>query len=86
MPHTRALDRQGGVNAHLEAGVLVAQMGWAPATEAWFQHAVQQLGWSGRATHRVLRVARTIADLAASPSVERDHLAEAIQYRRVLVV
>ena len=84
--HARALDRQGGVNAHLEAGVLVAQMGWAPATETWFQHAVQQLGWSGRATHRVLRVARTIADLAASPSVERDHLAEAIQYRRVLVV
>jgi magnesium chelatase family protein len=42
------------------------------------------MGWSGRSTHRSLKVARTIADLAGSDSVEAVHVAEAVQYRRVL--
>jgi magnesium chelatase family protein len=43
--------------------------------------AVEQLGLSARAYHRVLRVARTVADLAAAEYIESAHLAEAIQYQ-----
>ncbi|MEJ2325966.1 MAG: YifB family Mg chelatase-like AAA ATPase, partial [Chromatiaceae bacterium] len=45
--------------------------------------ALAQLGLSARAYHRVLKVARTIADLAASPDITTVHLSEAIGYRRL---
>ena len=43
--------------------------------------AMQQMQMSARAYHRVLKLARTIADLADSDKIETQHLAEAIQYR-----
>jgi magnesium chelatase family protein len=43
--------------------------------------AMQQLQMSARAYHRILKLARTIADLAGSDEIETSHLAEAIQYR-----
>lgn len=54
------------------------------AGEQLLQAVMQRLHWSARAYHRVLKVARTIADLAAAPSITSQHVAEAIQYRRAL--
>jgi magnesium chelatase family protein len=46
--------------------------------------AMAHMHWSARAYHRVLKVARSIADLAGSPRVCFDHVSEAVQYRRGL--
>ena len=51
--------------------------------ERLLRHAVSELGLSARAHDKVLRVARTIADLAGEEHVSATHLSEAIQYRRL---
>ena len=50
-------------------------------SERLLERAMQQQGLSARAHDRILKVARTIADLEANPQVESKHIAEAIQYR-----
>jgi magnesium chelatase family protein len=81
---TRALARQGCTNAALQGQSIDAHVALAPAALALLHQAASRLGWSGRGTHRTLKVARSIADLAASEEVGPAHVAEAIQYRRVL--
>ena len=73
--------RQGKCNARLRA----SEMGLCRATrqaETLLSQAMARLALSARAYHRVLKVARTIADLAGSDTVEACHMSESIAYRR----
>ena len=79
-----AVARQGVPNARLEGDALDAHTALGDASSAFLQAASARLGWSARTHHRVLRIARTIADLAGEPMLRTPHLAEAIQHRRVL--
>ena len=79
-----AMARQGCTNAALQGQAIDTQARLNDKARTLLQKAATQLGWSGRSTHRSLKVARTIADLAASDTIEAAHVAEAVQYRRVL--
>ena len=61
-----------------------AQLQLDDAALKFLQVAATRLGWSGRSTHRALKVARTIADLAGAHSTQVAHVAEAMQYRQAL--
>lgn len=78
----RQLQRQGKPNQALNVSE-IDQLCRADAEgERLLQQALNKFQWSARAYHRVLKVARSIADLDASSRVLRPHVAEAIQYRR----
>jgi magnesium chelatase family protein len=78
----RATARQGKPN-HALAGQEIDQHSLLePSASKFLQSAATQLGWSARGTHRTLKIARTIADLADAQCVQLTHVAEAMQYRR----
>ena len=68
-------------NAQMRPRLLRQHCALSPGCQALMRHALDQLGLSVRAHDRILRLARTIADLAACPEIEEAHLAEAIGYR-----
>ena len=80
----RALSRQGCPNQRLQGRDLDQHALLEDAAAAFLQAAATRLGWSARATHRAIKVARSIADLAGSERIAVAHVAEAMQYRRAL--
>jgi magnesium chelatase family protein len=68
-------------NAQLDARLTRLYCRPDSATAAILEATIRRLGLSGRAYHRILRVARTIADLEGAPTLEPSHVAEATQFR-----
>jgi magnesium chelatase family protein len=79
----RALARQRKPNALLATREIDRHCAADAQGEILLKQAISRLGLSARAYHRILKVARTIADLAGVESVAGSHVAEAIQYRRL---
>lgn len=77
----RQLARQGHLNATLEGKSLRAIAALSRTGEALLATAVTRMHLSVRGVSRVLRVARTIADVAHTEHISRDHVAEALQFR-----
>lgn len=77
----RQLHRQGCANAFLDLAGLRQHCSLQAADQQWLETACERLALSLRAAHRVLKVARTLADLEDVTDINRQHLAEAMHYR-----
>jgi len=77
------LARCGSTNARLDQAQTDAYCRLVSRDSALLERAVDSLQLSARSLHRILRVARTIADLAGAAEIQTPHLTEAIGYRRL---
>ena len=77
----RQLQRQGCANAFLDLPGVRTQCRLSDMDNSWLEAACERMTLSLRAAHRLLKVARTLADLEQVHNIERKHLAEALQYR-----
>ncbi|RIH90451.1 Competence protein ComM [Calidithermus terrae] len=76
--------RQGKLNSELLGRALRQHTPLSPSGEALLHAATKRLALTARSYDRILRVARTIADLAGAEGIGEAHLAEALTYRRSL--
>src|SRR5450759_1710972 len=81
--HRVQIDRQGKANSALSTREIDKWCRPDTAAEGLLRQAIARLNLSARAYHRVLKLARTIADLARSEAIAAVHVAEAIQYRKL---
>ncbi|MEP1448474.1 MAG: YifB family Mg chelatase-like AAA ATPase [Paraglaciecola sp.] len=79
--HQLQLNRSGKTNAQLGSKEVEQYCKLDKSEQLFLQQAVEKLGLSLRTYHRVLKVARTIADLTDSSNISRQHLGEALNYR-----
>jgi magnesium chelatase family protein len=79
----RQVKNRGKCNALLNPRELEKQIQFASGAEDFILAVLEKLKFSARAYHRILRVSRTIADLADSQQVTQQHLSEALSYRRL---
>jgi len=79
----RQLQRSGTLNSRLDHRQLEQACRLQAADRQLLQQAMEHLNLSARAYHRILKVARSIADLEGTPEIRPEQLAEAINYRRL---
>jgi len=77
------LQRTGKCNAQMDVKEIEATCQLNDTEKKFLMNAIERLNLSSRAYHRVLKVARTIADLRVSKNIEMTDLAEAVNYRRL---
>jgi magnesium chelatase family protein len=81
--YQRQLNRQQKNNSRLSVKEIDRYCALDAASENLLKQGISRLNLSARAYHRILKVARTIADLAGVEKINNQHIAEAIQYRRL---
>ena len=79
----RQLARNGTPNHAMTSAQTDDSCRLGPAGRRLLEQALERLGLSARAYHRILKLGRTIADLAEQDDIQADHLSEAIGYRRL---
>jgi magnesium chelatase family protein len=79
----RALQRQGRSNAALEGDAMDRHCELVTKDRLYLEKAASRLGLSMRSCHRIIRVARTIADLGEAGQIDQPHLVEALAYRQL---
>ncbi|PVY76961.1 magnesium chelatase family protein [Tamilnaduibacter salinus] len=75
--------RRGALNCELAGSALDEACDPGDSGRQLLTQAMEKLGLSARALHRILRVARTLADLEGAETLERSHLVEALGYRKL---
>jgi magnesium chelatase family protein len=75
------MKRQGNLNARLAPTEVICVCPLDRESRALIGTAIARLGLSARAFHRVLKLARTCADLAGEPNIRRNHVSEAVKLR-----
>ncbi len=79
----RQMVRNGCANSMLQGEAIRQHCSPLASADRLMRRAMEQLGLSARAYHRILKLARTIADLAGSDHIESAHIGEAIGYRQL---